>query len=355
MPSVVDLEKNDYTVIATLASNGDPLPSWIQFDSRKFVISPPKGTPSGIIFDLVNCIGSNYNIKIKITDSGGMFSEYTLYVTINSSPLILKSIQNITLTSPQTFSFTYKDILDNQENYDLNSSISLKSSNGSLLPYWIEESKSEYTWNINSLFNPKETTDYDHYFQVTDYWGDITNTYPFRLTILPNTPPNIINRPSNATFYKGQSIGVVKISSDMFVDYGDIFKIYTTLCIENDSQSVRVTYSQTDNNIIVSYSKGFVGIWTIGVVARDSVNNISLFLYRITIAEWGQTSWSKCTNSLIQSCSECEEHHILNMKTGDWVPILSIYSIRSIKIIGMFMYFFLFLHFLVSLWFRNNY
>ena len=284
-----------------------------------------------------------------------MFSEYTLYVNINSSPIILKSIPNITLTSPQSYSFTYKDILNNQESYDLSSSISLKNSKGNVIPYWIEESKSEYIWNIKALLNPTEAAYYDLYFQVTDHWGDIIKTEPFKLTILQNTPPSIINRPSNATFYKGQSIGVVKTSDNMFVDYGDIFKIYTTRCVEDVSQSIRATYSPTDNSIIVIYSKGFVGIWTIGIVARDSVNNISIFLYQITIAEWGQTSWSKCTNSLLQSCSECEEHHILNLKTGDWVPILSIFSIGSIKIIGMFLFFFLFLHFLVSLWLINNY
>ena len=348
LPSIVDIERDDYTVTATLENNNDSLPSWITFDSRRFVISPPKGTSSGSNWYKLIAIENNYNIKIRITDSGGMLSEYTLYVQINSSPLILKSIQNVTLTSPQTYNLYYKDILLDEENYDLNSSISLKNLNGSLLPYWIEESKIEYNWKINTLFNPSEATNYELYFQVTDYWGDIVKTDPFRVTVLPNTPPSIINRPSNVTFYKGQSIGVVQTSGKMFVDSGDTFKIYTTLWVENDSKSVRASYIQANSSILVTYPIGFVGIWTIGVVAKDSVDNISLFLFRITIAEWGQSTCNKCTSSLIQSWTECEKHHILNLKTGDWVPILNINSLSSVKIIGIFTFFFLIMQILVS-------
>ena len=284
-----------------------------------------------------------------------MFSEYTLYVNISNNPIILKSIPNITLTSPQSYSFTYKDILDNQESYDLSSSISLKNSKGNVIPYWIEESKSEYIWSINTLFNPKEATEYDLYFQVTDYWGDIIKTDQFRITVLPNAAPLVANRPTNKIFYKGQLEGVIHMPDNMFVDPGDTFKIYTNIWIEEESQSVDATYLQSNNSILVTYPKSFVGIWTIGIVAKDSGDNYLIFLYKITIAEWGQTSWSKCTSSLIQSCSECGKNHILNLKTGEWVPILNIYSLGSIKAIGMIMFFFLFLHFLVSLWLINNY
>ena len=47
LPSIIDYDKDDYTVTATLSKNGSALPDWIQFDSRKFIISPPQGTPEG--------------------------------------------------------------------------------------------------------------------------------------------------------------------------------------------------------------------------------------------------------------------------------------------------------------------
>ena len=171
----------------------------------------------------------------------------------------------------------------------------------------------------------------------------------FKLTIHSNTSPSIINKPSNATFYKGQLAGVIKVPETMFLDPGDIFRISTTLWIEINSQSVTTTYDKANNSILVSYALGFVGIWTIGVVAKDSIDNISFFLLKITIAEWAQASWWKCSNSLLQSWSKCEDHHILNLKTGDWVPILSIYSLGSIKLIGMLTFFFIIIHFMVKI------
>ena len=133
----------------------------------------------------------------------------------------------------------------------------------------------------------------------------------------------------------------------MFSDPGDIFRIYTNLWIEINSQSVTTIYDKANNSILVSYPLGFVGIWTIGVVAKDSIDNISFFLLKITIAEWAQASWWKCSNNLLQSWSKCEDHHILNLKTGDCVPILNIYSLGSIKLIGMLTFFFIIIHFMV--------
>ena len=347
LPPIIDLEKDDYTVTATLASNENPLPSWIQFDSRRFVISPPKGTPPGMILHLISIIGNDFNIKIRIKDSGGLYSDYILYIQVIDSHLLFKDIQNISLISPQSFSLNYKDIFQNSYNYDLNNSISLKTIDGSILPYWIEEFKSEYYLNINTTFSLSETINMDLYFQVIDYWGDIANTTKFKLSIHPNTPPSIINKPSNATFYKGQLAGVIKAPEIMFSDPGDILKIYTSSWAEVDSQSVTTTYDEASKSILVSYPLGFVGVWNFGVVARDSIDNIALFVLRITIAEWAQASWWKCLNNLIQSWSKCEDYHILNLKTGDWVPILSIYSLGSIKFIGMFTFFFLIIHFMV--------
>ena len=294
-------------------------------------------------------IGNDFNVNIKITDSVGLFTEYTLYIMILNQPIYLKSISNITLTSPQNKGFTYQDILSNPDNYNLNNSIYLKNVDGSILPYWITENRSEYNSNIHTLFNLSNETSLHLYFQVSDYWGNILNTNAFRVTILPNSPPIINSRPNNATFYKGQQVGIITTPNEMFIDPGDTFKIYTTLCIEKESQLVRTSYIQSKNHILVTYPMEFTGIWTLGVAAKDSIDNISFFLYRITISEWGQTAWSKCTNYLISDWQQCEANYILNLKNGDWISILSIYSLLSTKIIGMFMFFLLFLHFLVSI------
>ena len=46
LPSVYDTENNSYSIVATQYNDAGLLPSWISFDSRKFIISPPKGAAS---------------------------------------------------------------------------------------------------------------------------------------------------------------------------------------------------------------------------------------------------------------------------------------------------------------------
>ena len=107
------------------------------------------------------------------------------------------------------YNFTYMDIINSPDNYDLNSSISLKIANGSILPYWITENFTEYSSNISTLFNPSNDTSLNVYFQVKDYWGDIVYSNTFRITVLPNSPPYIVEKLNNVTFYKGQIAGII--------------------------------------------------------------------------------------------------------------------------------------------------
>ena len=47
LPSVFDLDHDDYLIEATL-NDGSSLPSWISFNSRKFKILAPKNIDEGI-------------------------------------------------------------------------------------------------------------------------------------------------------------------------------------------------------------------------------------------------------------------------------------------------------------------
>ena len=60
-----------------------------------------------------------YNIIVWITDSSGLSTNYNLLIVLSNSPLNLKNIEDITLISPQQFTFTYEDILMSSDNYDL--------------------------------------------------------------------------------------------------------------------------------------------------------------------------------------------------------------------------------------------
>ena len=58
--------------------------------------------------------------------------------------------------------------------------------------------------NITTLFNPSNDASLNFYFQAKDYWGDIVNSNTFRITVLPNSLPHIVEKLNNVTFYKGQ-------------------------------------------------------------------------------------------------------------------------------------------------------
>ena len=173
--------------------------------------------------------------------------------------------------------------MSNSYNYDLNSSILLINSYNNFSPYWIRESKSEYVWSIDTSFNQKDTIDNCMHFEITDYWGDNHYTNTFKLTVLPNNPPVVNNVPSRATFYKGQTSRTISTPINMFIDPGDSLTIYTTLCLEKDSQQLRTYYNETENCIYVDYPKTFVNTWTLAVVAKDTAKNINLSMLQIVI------------------------------------------------------------------------
>ena len=43
LPSVYDPDGNNYSISVTMARDGSSLPSWINFNQNKLIVSPPKG------------------------------------------------------------------------------------------------------------------------------------------------------------------------------------------------------------------------------------------------------------------------------------------------------------------------
>lgn len=86
-----------------------------------------------------------------------------------SQPVMLKPVLNVTLTSPQVQAFTHEDILSSPDNYDLKNSISLKSTNESMLPYWITENLAAYSAEINTAFSVNAEINLQLYFEIKDY------------------------------------------------------------------------------------------------------------------------------------------------------------------------------------------
>lgn len=227
LPSVVDYGEDNYIITASMY-DGTELPSWINFDSKKFSFTLPKGASPSKPSILYFALASNYDIKVQINDENGLYSSYKLEVNVKTTQLHLNSISNSELVSPQGVQYTYAQILADSYNYDLNSSISLVFTENIIDPYWITETKTDYKCVINTEFNPKETLEYHARFEVTDYCGDKYYTNEFKLTIYPNRAPVLNYKLPNATFYKGQEDVKIQTPSNMFTDPGDTILIYTT-------------------------------------------------------------------------------------------------------------------------------
>ena len=278
-----------------------------------------------------------------------MYTDYSLQINLSNPTLALNNIQNVTLISPQQYSFTFKDVLKNQENYDLSSNIKLNDISDKPLPNWIREFNPQYNCLINNTFNPKITVELDLKFSVADYCGDLHFTDAFKLTIKENQPPIANYKPDKFIFYKGQQTAKIHTPTDIFIDPGDTLMIAIGNWFKGQSEFVKTSYNATRNYIMIQYSKSFIGDCTFPVVAKDSVDNLSGIMINITISEWNQLEWTVWSGAKMSDCTEWKDHHILNLKTGECIPILSIYSLGSIKLIGIFLFFYLLLHFMVRI------
>ena len=288
-----------------------------------------------------------YNILVRITDSSGSSTDYNLLIMLSNFSLNLKNIEDITLVSPQQLIFTYEDILMSSDNYDLSSKISLINLSEEFIPSWINESLSQYSCFINTTFNPKIKLDYNFKFQVIDYWGDPHFTNGFDLSVQPNQPPVLNKKPENYTFYKGEQTMIMPTPADMFLDPGDTLYIATANCYGSNAESVKTKFNKTGNFITVNYPKSFVGDWRFPIVVKDSVDNAISIFAKFSVSEWNQLEWAVWTGPKMYDCKEWEILHIKNLRTGEWIPILSIYSLGSIKVIGIIWFFYLILHFMV--------
>ena len=128
---------------------------------------------------------------------------------------------------------------------------------------------------------------------------------------------------------------------------GDTLYIATANCYGSNAESVKTKFNKTGNFITVNYPKSFVGDWRFPIVVKDSADNAISIFAKFSVSEWNQLEWAVWTGHKMYDCKEWEILHIKNLRTGEWIPILSIYSLGSIKVIGIIWFFYLILHFMV--------
>ena len=205
-------------------------------------------------------------MNVRITDSTGPFSDNPLLLRINAALQIsLQTIPDVILANSGSKSFSFRDILALQSQYDLKGNISILSKSGNPLPSWIQETLNPYYWLVNWSSSEFESGDMQLMFKVIDYWGDPYYTNTFSISMVSNLPPKIISMPKDATFYQGQQHGVLLLPKEMFSDPGDKLNITTTLWAEESSSSVKTIFDETENIIDVYYSAKFYGKCTFAI------------------------------------------------------------------------------------------
>ena len=224
------------------------------------------------------------DIKIRIIDILGAYSDYKLSLSILSSDsLTLKSIQSITLVSPQNLTIRYSDIISSSLNYDLNNSISLVRIDERTVPYYTSQNVDDYSVTLLSNFTVERTIQSSYKFKVLDYCGDEHFTNIFNITIYPNQAPTIVSGIVNSIFYEGQLQGVIPIAKNLFSDPGDLFIVYPSLWVERGSRSLYISLDFNLNQINVTYPTRFTGVCTLGIIAKDSVENTNVIVFQITV------------------------------------------------------------------------
>ena len=279
---------------------------------------------------------------MQLTDSLGASAYYRLSLQVLfNSDIELKQIPNVSLVNPQNFTMRYYDILNSELYYNLNSSISLVNVENGQIPSWVIENKTFYQLVISSKFNYDNDISFKFKFKITDLCGDEHYTNIFIVTLSPNKPPIIVNKIDNGVFYEGMLIGKIPVASELFADPGDILTFFTTRWIEDIFMPINATYMQSENNINIKYPPKFIGNWTMSLLAKDSANNIAINYFQVTINFCAQSQWIVWSGSKVSDWSKWDDNSILNLKTGDCIPILTIWSFASIKFNGMFAFFFI--------------
>ena len=287
-------------------------------------------------------IGLVYDLIFQLTDSLGASTYYKLSLqALINSKIELNQIPNVSLVNPQNYTIRYYDILNSELYYNLNSSISLVNGENEQTPSWMVENKTFYQLVMTSKFNYESEISFKFKFKVTDLCGDEHYTNTFTVTLMPNKPPTIVNKIDNGIFYEGMLIGKIPVASELFADPGDTLAFFTTRWIEDIFMPINATYMQSENSINISYPPNFIGNWTMSLLAKDSANNIAINYFQVTINSCAQSQWIVWSGSKVSDWGKWDENNILNLKTGECIPILTIWSFASIKFNGMFIFFFI--------------
>ncbi|WP_228012927.1 putative Ig domain-containing protein [Nostoc edaphicum] len=274
--SFIDIDAGDSLTYTATLENGEPLPSWLTFNSATQNFS---GTPT------MENLG-NQNIKVTVKDISGDEVSDVFVLTVakfNSTPLVDRAIADQKATAKTTFNFTIPE--NTFSDVDLEDTLTYTATldNGDPLPSWLSFNANELTFSgtptndhVGSL-NIKVTATDPALAEVSDV---------FALTIAKANNPPIVDRAIADQKVTAETTFNFTIPENTFSDVDIEDTLTYTATLDNGGplpswlsfNPNKLTFSgvPTNNNL---------GSLNIKVTAKDSVGAEVSDVFALTVAQ----------------------------------------------------------------------
>ncbi|MFN6451438.1 MAG: putative Ig domain-containing protein [Nostoc sp. EfeVER01] len=274
--SFIDVDAGDSLTYTATLENGDPLPSWLTFNSATRNFS---GTPT------MENLG-NQNIKVTVKDISGDEVSNVFVLTVakfNSTPIVDRAIADQKATAKTTFNFTISE--NTFSDVDLEDTLTYTATldNGDPLPSWL-------TFNANELtFSGTPTNDHVGSLNIK-----VTATDPalaeisdvFALTIAKANNPPIVDRAIADQKVTAETTFNFTIPENTFsdVDIEDTL-IYTATLDNGDPLPSWLTFNANKRTFSGVPTINNLGSLNIKVIVKDSVGAEVSDVFALTVAQ----------------------------------------------------------------------
>ncbi|MDZ8089585.1 MAG: putative Ig domain-containing protein, partial [Nostoc sp. DedQUE12b] len=272
----IDIDAGDSLTYTATLENGDPLPSWLTFNSATQNFS---GTPT--MEDL-----GNQNIKVTVKDLSGDEVSDVFVLTVakfNSTPIVDRAIADQKTTAKTTFNFTIPE--NTFSDVDLEDTLTYTATldNGEPLPSWLSFNANELTFSgtptndhVGSL-NIKVTAIDPALAEISDV---------FALTIAKANNPPIVDRAIADQKVTAETTFNFTIPENTFsdVDIEDTLT-YTATLDNGDPLPSWLSFNPNKRTFSGIPTNNNLGSLNIKVTAKDSVGAEVSDVFALTVAQ----------------------------------------------------------------------
>ncbi|MEH2210726.1 putative Ig domain-containing protein [Nostoc sp.] len=284
----IDIDAGDSLTYTATLENGEPLPSWLTFNSATRNFS---GTPT------MENLG-NQNIKVTVKDISGDEVSDVFVLTVakfNSAPIVDRAIADQKATAKTTFNFTIPE--NTFSDVDLEDTLTYTATldNGDPLPSWLSFNPNELTFsgtptndNVGSL-NIKVTATDPALAEISDV---------FALTIAKANNPPIVDRAIADQKATAETTFNFIIPENTFsdVDIEDTLT-YTAILDNGDPLPSWLTFDANKRTFSGVPTNNNLGNLNIKVIVKDSVGAEISDVFALTVAQ-GITPEAESTSLL---------------------------------------------------------